>query len=187
MRKLSEDFRREHVISLQGRDYIKYSGLISLANEAGLSSLEVEIVQLPSAENGNTAIMAARATTKDGNTYAEVGDANPTNVTRNIAPHIIRMAATRAKARALRDLTGIGMTAYEEMMDEEPPNAPISRTTSATTPSQKPVQQTGSALGPGPFKCVNCSADVPRGVADYSMRNTGKILCMNCHRSSISQ
>ena len=54
---------------------------------------------------------------KDGETFTELGDASPENVKELVAPHIMRMSATRAKARALRDALNIGMCSVEELSD----------------------------------------------------------------------
>lgn len=110
------------VVSLQGKDFITYEGLLSMAHENGLKSIEVEIIQLPSSDNGMTAICKATAVSEKG-TFIDIGDASPSSVNRNIAPHAIRMASTRAKARALRDLNNVGMTAIEEVTAEESLNA----------------------------------------------------------------
>lgn len=69
---------------------------------------------LSAAENNMTAICRATATTEN-ESFTDIGDASPQSVNSNIVPHIIRMASTRAKARVLRDLTNVGMTAIEEL------------------------------------------------------------------------
>ena len=92
-----------------------YSGLLDLAHQKGLQRIHVEVVQYPSKENGSEAICKAHVESKTGDSYIEFGDANPKNVNPKIAAHILRMAATRAKARALRDFTNIGMTCLEEL------------------------------------------------------------------------
>ena len=53
--------------------------------------------------------------TGERGTYNAFGDASPRNVGKMIAPHLIRMAETRAIARALRLYTGCGYTALEEL------------------------------------------------------------------------
>ena len=106
------------IISLQGKSYVTYEGLLDLAHQKNLKSLEVEIIQFPNKENNMTAICSAKATTEE-EIYIDVGDASPQSVNSNIAPHLIRMASTRAKARVLRDLTNIGMTAIEELSYNE--------------------------------------------------------------------
>lgn len=106
---------KKWIKSLQGKDFILYGGLVEEGHKRGLKSLEVTILQYPNDGNGRTAVCSATAKTGDGDTYTDIGDASPENVSKNIIPHILRMASTRSKARALRDLTNIGMTAFEEL------------------------------------------------------------------------
>ena len=75
-------------------------------------------MQVPSKENGEVAIVKAVIRTEEGK-FGGIGDASPQNVNRAIAPHLIRMAETRAKARALRDAINVGVTAFEELGGEE--------------------------------------------------------------------
>lgn len=110
----SKGINERFIINLKGKSYVTYEGLLDLAHQKNLKSIEVELIQIPSNENNMTAICRAKAATED-QTYTDLGDASPQSVNSTIAPHIIRMASTRAKARALRDLTNIGMTSYEEV------------------------------------------------------------------------
>lgn len=102
------------IINLQGKSYVTYEGLLDLAHQNNLKSLQVELIQIPTKDNNMTAICRATATTEN-ETYMDIGDASPQSVNSAIVPHLIRMASTRAKARALRDLTNVGMTAVEEL------------------------------------------------------------------------
>lgn len=106
------------IINLQGKSYVTYEGLLDLAHQKNLKSIVVDLIQMPTPENNMTAICKATATTEN-EIYTDLGDASPKSVNSNIAPHIIRMASTRAKARVLRDLTNIGMTAIEEISLDE--------------------------------------------------------------------
>jgi hypothetical protein len=98
-------------------DAIAFKGLLSLAHEEGLRSVRTKLIQVPSEENGRTAIAISRVRTCRGR-FTGIGDANPGNVNRRIAPHVIRMAETRATARALRLAVNIGEVAIEELSDD---------------------------------------------------------------------
>ena len=96
------------------KDVVTYAGLLNLGHEEGLKRIETHYLQLPTAANKWTAVVSAEVETKKG-VFKSHGDANPENVHTRIAPHIIRMADTRAKARALRDAVNIGVVAIEEL------------------------------------------------------------------------
>ncbi len=111
------------MITRQGKQYVLFQGLLDEAHTQGLRGIDTELLQVPNPDNGNVAIVKAVCEMEDGRKFSGIGDASPENVGRNIAPHIIRMAETRAKARALRDAVNVGATALEELSegDDAPP------------------------------------------------------------------
>src|ERR671932_2918117 len=110
--------REEYMIERQGKRFVLYAGLLEEAHSRGLRSIETELLQVPESGNGEVAIVRAVVRTEDGK-FSGIGDASPENVNRTIAPHVIRMAETRAKARALRDAINVGVTAFEELGGED--------------------------------------------------------------------
>jgi hypothetical protein len=109
---------KRHIIKLQGREFVTYEGLLDEAHHKGLKSIRTSLVQVPTEANDNTAICTAEVELElngDRRTFTGNREANPKKVKPNIAAHVIRMAETRAKARALRDAINVGMTAVEEL------------------------------------------------------------------------
>ena len=107
--------KAEFVIQRQGKSFVLYAGLLDLATERGLTGIEVEALQI----TATLAVFKATASFADGRRFSSHGDASPDNVGRTIGPHFIRMAETRAKARALRDSLNIGAVALEELGPDE--------------------------------------------------------------------
>lgn len=99
------------------KDVVTYRGLLAKAHDEQLKGIETAVVQLPTKDNRLTAVFHAKVSTSKG-TFTGVGDANPENVNSQIVPHLIRMAETRAKARALRDAVNIGVVCLEELGGE---------------------------------------------------------------------
>ena len=102
----------KHIANLQGKEYILFSGLLWLAHRNGLKSIETTIIE-HDRENG-FALVKARVTGERG-VHSSYRDADPITCGKKIASAYIRMADTRAVARALRFYTGTGMTALEEL------------------------------------------------------------------------
>ena len=133
--------REEYMIERGGRRFVLYAGLLEEAHARGLRSIETELLQVPDAENGEVAIARAVVRTEEGK-FSGIGDASPGNVSRAIVPHIIRMAETRAKARALRDAINVGVAALEELGDEEVAPEPAREARSVES-SRMPGAQAG--------------------------------------------
>lgn len=130
--------REEHVIERGGKRYVLYGGLLAEAHEQGLHSIDTDLIQVPTEENGRVAICKAVVSmateyVDQHKEFSGIGDASPENVGRNIVPHIIRMAETRAKARALRDAVNGGelggeLGGEESSQDNVKPLAPVKPT-----------------------------------------------------------
>ena len=100
--------------TFESRDGIAYAELLKMAHEEGLRSIHTELLLQPSDENGRLCIVKAIVETERGH-YEGLGDADPGNVEDFLAPHLIRVAETRAKARALRDAVNVGVVSFEEL------------------------------------------------------------------------
>ncbi|PON16420.1 hypothetical protein C2W62_18565 [Candidatus Entotheonella serta] len=103
----------EMIVDIRGKQFVTYAGLLALAQQQGLQSLDVRFIDV----QAEIATGVATATFQDGRSFTECGDATPANVSINIKPHFACMALTRAKARALRDALNIGMCSIEELSD----------------------------------------------------------------------
>ena len=55
---------------------------------------------------------------KSGESFTDIGDANPGNCSSKVVKHLLRLASTRAIARSLRTFTNIGITCLEELGDD---------------------------------------------------------------------
>ena len=117
----------------QGRPFVSYAGLLDLLHQRskGFFSIDTLVVQLPTEENGRTAVCTARVRVFDDQNLdvvtletSGIGDADPGNCTPAMRGHLLRLAETRAKARALRDAVNVGMAALEELGPDEPVVAP---------------------------------------------------------------
>lgn len=109
--------KREFMVERNGRTFVLYAGLLDEAHRQGLKSITTQLIQVPGPDNGYTAICQAVVETSKG-VFSGIGDASPENVPPQMRMHLIRMAETRAKARALRDAVNVGVAALEELAEE---------------------------------------------------------------------
>lgn len=105
--------------NLKGKEYLKVSGLVVLSHQQGITSVETEMMWAD--HTSGSFIVRAVADGKRGR-FTGLGDAGPKNLKQNMRPSALRMAETRAIARALRMYLGIGMTILEELPGEDPPS-----------------------------------------------------------------
>lgn len=107
--------KKEFIVERQGKSFVLYSGLLDEAHAHGLKSITTSLQQAPNDANGQTAICIATVEMENGRVFTGIGDASPANVNEMMRNCLIRMAETRAKARALRDAVNVGVVALEEL------------------------------------------------------------------------
>lgn len=124
--KLTDDFKKKFSVNIKGKEAIKLEGLTAFAHEKGMWKFETKLVQYPSDQNAWTAICETVIGGYDYDPitnklreviYSDIGDANVNNCGKMVAASYIRMASTRAQARALRKYTNIDMVCSSELSD----------------------------------------------------------------------
>ena len=144
------------VIDLQGKKFVTFEGLLDEFHKGGGKEISTEIV------NKDPLIIQATAKGTKG-TFQGIGDASDENVNSMIQKHKIRMAETRAIARALRWYTNIGMCSAEELGGEAKPSPKSSFK----------------------YQCRNkkCGKEITQKVQEYSLKKQGVPLCMDCQKT----
>ncbi len=161
--------RKEFMVERQGKTFCLYAGLLDLAHQNGLQSISTTLIQIPHESNNRTAIcLATVKISKDGvdKEFTGIGDAAENNVAPAMKTCLIRMAETRAKARALRDAVNIGIAAFEELGEEVEER----RSRPSQGSYQKPAQVRTASAPP----VRNNSGDVASDAQVAAIRN----LCM---------
>jgi len=133
---------KKYIKNLQGKDFVLYAGLLDVAHNLGLTGIKTEIWS----HDDNQTIVKATATMKDGKSFDGIGDADKSNVNSMIAKHRIRMAETRAKARALRDACNIDMCTVEELGGEDNTSTPADKADFYTTHRFKSGKMAGKSF-----------------------------------------
>ncbi|MCL5957841.1 MAG: hypothetical protein M1358_00740 [Chloroflexi bacterium] len=107
----------EFVIERGGKQFVLYQCLLDEGHSQGLKRISTMLIQAPAESNGNVAICSAEVETEKG-IFSGLGDASPDNVKASMVNCLVRLAETRAKARALRDAVNVGAVAVEELSEE---------------------------------------------------------------------
>ena len=111
--------KSSNVLQIKGKDVATYEGILDYAHQFGIKSLEVDIVQFPSDENGQRCICKARLETLDGRVFSDIADASPGNVPKGCIDSFPRIASTRCKSRTISDAFNV-KTAMKEDTDIPP-------------------------------------------------------------------
>lgn len=158
--------KKEFLIERQGRTFCLYAGLLDLATQQGLKSIATELIQAPTDANNRVAICTATIVLeKDGieRSFSGLGDAAPNNVTPAMQNCLLRMAETRAKARALRDAVNIGMAAMEELGEEAETDQRLDQPVRA---AREQLQRGTRTINTSGAVCTSCNAPAGKAHAD---------------------
>ena len=128
-----DDMPAGSIADIQGRQFPQFKGLIQVAHQHGIESIDSDLVMF---ESGKAVVKVTVA--GERGTYSAHGCACPDDVPKGAASEVIRRGETRGFSRALRLYLGIGEAAADELAPEPGHNAAQSRSNS------KPPQHTGN-------------------------------------------
>jgi hypothetical protein len=170
---------KEFIVNLRGKEYPLWAGVLDAATRAGLKSLTTKVIQIPSADNGQLAVVMATAVFDDGRVFEDVGDCSPQSTAPHLAAAALRLASTRAKGRCLRDAINVGQTMFEELPDDERVEKPNWKAQEpGTRPSDAPRGGPPVTAGEGTQnRCYDCGADLTQGQVKLGIATYGLPLC----------
>jgi hypothetical protein len=131
----------------QPKEAVAYAELLSMAHGEGLKSIATQLVIVPNDENGRLAIVKATVEVEKGH-FEGLGDADPSSVEAFLVPHLIRVAETRAKARALRDAINCGIVSLEELDGVRTNRDPNPGSGAPASPARRTSARTGNGSAP---------------------------------------
>jgi hypothetical protein len=164
--------KKDFLVERSGKTFALYAGLLDQAHGEGLKSIATVLLQIPTDDNGRVAICQATVTTEKG-TFSGLGDAAPENVARPMVTCLIRMAETRAKARALRDAVNVGVAALEELEDEDEHPAPKNNVTRMQVKQPADVEKVAAAVKNGKTTDEQRAADLRINLQERSIAKHG--------------
>ena len=113
---MAENIDPKYIIKIKDNNFIRFEGLLVLGHNEGLKRINTQVIQFPCKENYDCCVVSAEIETKYG-VFSAIGDSTPRNVNPSVKGHMIRIAETRAIARALRFALRIGMVCTDEIED----------------------------------------------------------------------
>ena len=132
--------KSSNVMQIKGKDVATYEGILDYGHQFGIKSLEVDIVQFPSDENGQRCICKARLETLDGRVFSDIADASPDNVPKGCIDSFPRIASTRCKSRTISDAFNV-KTAMKGDTDIPPQEGGGGMVIDADFSAMEPVQR----------------------------------------------
>jgi len=180
--------KKEHIVNIHGKDFVKFEGLLDVAHSIGIQGMETEFLPELSNHEKQSYTFRAIVTDKDGRVFKATGDASLQNVDKMVSRHVMRVAETRAIARALRFLTNIGMASVEELggddveviqdrpnqgQDRQRPNVPKPSTAPETDNVSYLEKKLSQSLAQAMKAKLHAVAD-QKGVSDWLPRGIKK-------------
>ncbi len=159
MEKKEIGVKREFIVERQGRRFVMAAGLLDLAHQLGLEGVETEVLRWAEESADQAVVVKATVRLSGGRVFTAHGDASPKNVRPELVSALVRLAETRAIARALRWATNVGATALEEVDEvivEEParpqPPRPVQGPRPGVQPQGHRPVQSARPVGPRPVQ-----------------------------------